>query len=515
MEVARIIEEARQALSLTRPDFARLLGRDEEEIAAIETGDASLGAQLVEDIAVIFGLEPDEVIYDGIGERTSGVLMKSFVENGLPTFHDMVDYDLPAALGKFMRSVRRKAWLREAVGQRPAHPVLDEFTPRPIDDSARVPFAADALAEELRERLGLGLEPIADMLELVRRRLHIDVVVTTPDHLWADIVGASVRRPYPTILVNLVAGAQAWWRTRSTLAHELCHLLFDSTWLGADAYSGLIFSPASERKASADNVWRPLLPGAFQRYVRVEQRANAFAAYFLAPPSGVRALLGDTPAQTSATVFDLATHFGVHPITAVNVLTNVYRWSPTQRARLKRQTENRWHKPRNAAETQIATLDGNLMELVQRARELGCMNASMFEAWFGDGSADVATPLRLEGESPLASWRVASPEDVADTIRAYLSAGQNTPALRVVWDAVQDWLAVDARQQCHALLEQLTPDELDATLIVGLLSSTRRAGPDHGQRRAFLQASRDSLIARGRSEADVQRLIGVEAALDE
>ncbi len=56
------------------------------------------------------------------------------------------------------------------------------------------------------------------MLSLVRDTLGIDVLWVTPDELYRDIDAASalvLGHPLqPIILVNLVGGAEQWWRTR-------------------------------------------------------------------------------------------------------------------------------------------------------------------------------------------------------------------------------------------------------------------------------------------------------------
>ncbi len=72
---------------------------------------------------------------------------------------------------------------------------------------------------------------------------------------------------------------------RFTLAHELCHLLFDRN--------------AGRRLAIASGPWAPLA---------VEQRANAFAAMFLMPTSLVKRAVSEmgTPVTTAAAVAALA-----------------------------------------------------------------------------------------------------------------------------------------------------------------------------------------------------------------
>ena len=73
-------------------------------------------------------------------------------------------------------------------------------------------------------------------------------VLITPEEMDPEIDAASTVTPEPAVLVNLVGGAEQWWRTRMTLAHELCHLLLDRERSGEPRF--VMLSPTSERRAS-------------------------------------------------------------------------------------------------------------------------------------------------------------------------------------------------------------------------------------------------------------------------
>jgi Zn-dependent peptidase ImmA (M78 family)/transcriptional regulator with XRE-family HTH domain len=123
------------------------------------------------------------------------------------------------------------------------------------------------LADRFRAQLGLGERPIESMRDLVERRLAIPVVQAA---LGERIAGATVRADNGrrAIVLNIQGkNADASVR-RSTLAHELCHLLFDPDQLLLD----LRVDEYAELDARAD-----------LRTDRVEQRANAFAVQLLAP----------------------------------------------------------------------------------------------------------------------------------------------------------------------------------------------------------------------------------------
>lgn len=134
------------------------------------------------------------------------------------------------------------------------------------------------LAEEARSTLGLGRCPIDSIRELTEERLGIPVVqAEMPDH----IAGATVMTAADDggeargVVLNTVGENENVWVRRSTLAHELGHLLFDPDMelqnLRVDSYQDSQGDP--ERGDVVDYV---------------EQRANAFAIAFLVPNDAVR-----------------------------------------------------------------------------------------------------------------------------------------------------------------------------------------------------------------------------------
>ena len=140
----------------------------------------------------------------------------------------------------------------------------------PIGDSADLPWQQGyALAEELRN----GLDHCMD-----EARVDVEAVL---DHLGVDVAEASLSDR--SVRGVAIAGPRhrsgiVWNRNnhinadsrgrRFTLAHELCHLLFDRD--------------VGQRLAVASGPWAP---------PSLEQRANAFAAMLLMPTETVRAVV--------------------------------------------------------------------------------------------------------------------------------------------------------------------------------------------------------------------------------
>lgn len=146
------------------------------------------------------------------------------------------------------------------------------------------------LADEVRHGLSLGVEPIASMRSLVEAQLCIPVVHAQLD---ARIAGATVESNRRRAIVLNVDGrnSDALVR-RSTLAHEVGHLLFDPpqslSELRVDEYDELDQRP--ETRADP-----------------VEQRANAFAVQLLAPQEAAVARF-----NSSRDLFEgVLDHFGV------------------------------------------------------------------------------------------------------------------------------------------------------------------------------------------------------------
>lgn len=148
--------------------------------------------------------------------------------------------------------------------------------------------AGAEMGDRLRASLGLGDEPVEDLVELTESSFGVDVSLEPlPDALHGVFItdpapGESVR-----VAVMMVNSTDTYGRQRFTLAHELGHLLFDD----AELYW------ADYRKNSGG-------PGALK-----ELRANHFASAFLMPAGGVRALaaeLGVLPRGTRERHFALA-----------------------------------------------------------------------------------------------------------------------------------------------------------------------------------------------------------------
>jgi len=141
----------------------------------------------------------------------------------------------------------------------------------PLDNSLPAWEVGYELAESLHDKLQLDGE-FVDVQALVRE-LNIAVLSRTLED--RTVRGCSIVGPRhkATIVTNDTwSYAGSGTATRFTLAHELCHLLYDRS--------------HGQRLAIASGPWAPR---------GIERRANAFAAMFLMPSVLVRQAIADSP----------------------------------------------------------------------------------------------------------------------------------------------------------------------------------------------------------------------------
>ena len=167
------------------------------------------------------------------------------------------------------------------------------------------------LATEAREKLRLGVSPVDSMRTLVEERLGIPVVQA---ELGQNIAGATVvtvdedGEEARGVVLNTAGQNENVWVRRTTLAHELGHLLFDPN----DELKHVRVDPYSTTQADPET----------HEVDYVEQRANAFAIYFLAPPDEVRKMA--TFPFSEESVANVMHTFGISRTAASYHICNVH-----------------------------------------------------------------------------------------------------------------------------------------------------------------------------------------------
>jgi Zn-dependent peptidase ImmA (M78 family) len=124
-----------------------------------------------------------------------------------------------------------------------------------------------ARAATFREQHNLGHAPLPDLVSLIELTQRIDVAVIEAEQ---DEHGMTMRDPVRQVVMLAVALTSHPMRQRSTLAHELGHVLF------------------GDFAAPKDGGWDRRSPE--------EIRADAFARHLLVPIAGIKSVLADRDA---------------------------------------------------------------------------------------------------------------------------------------------------------------------------------------------------------------------------
>lgn len=155
-----------------------------------------------------------------------------------------------------------------------------------IHEEARV------AAEQFRLEHHLGLQPLGDLVATIEQATGIDVaVLNVNDH---HEHGLTMLDPDRGVMFIGVASTPHPMRQRSTLAHELAHVLF--------------------------NDWAKYDEGQWDRRSSGEMRADEFASHLLIPRDGIRELLGTRKVDSLAVLSEIVQWFLVSPQMALIAL---------------------------------------------------------------------------------------------------------------------------------------------------------------------------------------------------
>lgn len=158
-----------------------------------------------------------------------------------------------------------------------------------LDEAPTIDAEAEgrAAAEQFRRERRLGLQPLGDLVAVIEQATGIDVAVLDAG---PDEHGMTMRDPDRNVVFIGVARTRKPMRQRSTLAHELAHVLFGD-WVAANA-------------------------GNWSEQTLPETRCRAFSRHLLAPLEGVRQFLEPQETATLATLSAVVQHFLVSPAIA-------------------------------------------------------------------------------------------------------------------------------------------------------------------------------------------------------
>lgn len=148
-----------------------------------------------------------------------------------------------------------------------------------------------AAAAKFRLDHRLGAQPLGDLVTVIEQTTGIDVTVLDAD---PDEHGLTMRDPVRDVVIIAIARTRNPMRQRSTLAHELGHVIFED-W--ADGCSGN---------------WSDRSPA--------EIRADAFARHFLLPREGLQEFPGMGAVVTERELSAVVQRFLVSPPVAAIAL---------------------------------------------------------------------------------------------------------------------------------------------------------------------------------------------------
>lgn len=162
----------------------------------------------------------------------------------------------------------------------------------------------------------------------ISKLLHVLGVICKEESLSDEnIRGIAVAGPKfrPGILINMCHAANQFPSgIRFSLAHELCHLLFDRA--------------LSRKLAIASGPWAP---------IDIEQRANAFAAMLLMPPATIHRAIRDhkIDPRSNASILQLARVLQTSRTALIQHLVNLTFITETDKERLDMENDQQWENP--------------------------------------------------------------------------------------------------------------------------------------------------------------------------
>lgn len=148
-----------------------------------------------------------------------------------------------------------------------------------------------AAAQRFRREHHLGVQPLGDLVTVIEQTTGIDVAVLG---VGPDEHGMAMRDPDRKVVFIGVARTKHPMRQRSTLAHELAHVLFED--------------------------WTDTEVGGWSEPSPREDRCRAFARHLLLPLEGLREFLADRQEVTLASLSAVVQRFLVSPAIAAIAL---------------------------------------------------------------------------------------------------------------------------------------------------------------------------------------------------
>ncbi len=355
-----------------RAAFAAQLGIPDARLAALEAQAAVPTVDELDRLARLVGVESDE-LSEAVVERSpmAHLLMRGQSKSGQAALRSLAPSQSLAVLGDFVRILRLLGKL-ESVRATQTDALLRLIDRRVPSTKERAPYGAPEAAAALRTRLNMAQDaPIASMRKMLDN-LGIATIFVDAGQMDASLDGASVALPVAGVLVHLVGGPECWWRTRTTMAHELCHLLLDHQ--AGDGRMALI-SPRSSGQFSGPQARSAR--SFFQGFNVIEARASAFAAHLLVPSSGVLRVAAGLDPTSEAAITRVCREFGVGRLVAINRLCQTFDIGSSARTAMEARGSAEPHRaehPDVVARREVGLRSGALREAVFEGLRRGSLD---------------------------------------------------------------------------------------------------------------------------------------------
>lgn len=252
-QLASRVRDARQAAALTQEAVADALGLSRVAVSQMEAGDRAVSGLELERFARLCGRGMAD-FFDGAfsAERGAAVaLFRRYPELGS-------DSDLREAVGLALEFGCSIARLEDRLQMGRRETMAAGYRAEVLKGKWDAIRQGERVAEAERGWLGLGIEPLLDLVDLMERQGVRAVAAPMP----SEVSGLTLVDDAAGVVVA-VNGRHGYNRQRFSLAHEYAHVLFDR-----------------DRQACVSH-------RTDQESLR-EVRANSFAAAFLLPAEGAR-----------------------------------------------------------------------------------------------------------------------------------------------------------------------------------------------------------------------------------
>lgn len=274
--LASRLKNARLAAELTQEQVANAVNLPRSAVAQLEAGNRSVSTLELARLATLYGQPIASFFEDPFASEEPDALLALF----RAAHADGEDQPWQSEVSHYLGICRAGAEL-ERLLKRPPHlgpPSYDFPKPRKVMEAVE---QGNAVAEQERHRLGLGHNSVPDMSDLINSQNIWASGAQLPD----DMSGLFLKHSTVGLCI-LVNYNHSRARKRFSYAHEYAHALLDRDQTATVSLA--------ENRSNLDEV-----------------RANAFAASFLLPRTGVWAFLNSRfkggPSVVDQAVYDPAT----------------------------------------------------------------------------------------------------------------------------------------------------------------------------------------------------------------